>query len=470
MTLIIQTPPSVAPLGDAVICESETYCADATAASYSSLLWTTNGDGTFDDASAEDACYTPGTGDIALGVAGLCLTAEPVDPCTVAAQECLTLTIGQVQQLEIPAGWSGISSFIQPFEADIETVMDPALNDLVIMYNPLNGIFAPDYSINTLSNWNSEDGYVIKLENAVTLNICGNPLTGNSVNLTAGWNLVPVPVKGDVAVADAVASIAGELVIVKEVAGYLMYYPAYGINTLQVLESGKAYFIRVNADCTITFPEPVLKLGLINPKPERKNVTPWNEVLPTPGTHIFVFTRDALAEISVGDVIGAFDQEGICAGWVEVTDAGKEVALSVNAYDKYGKEGPGMEDGEQVTFKVYRPSTNEVGILDPGDEYLFGEHGLSVVKSSQMNQVIVAEKQQPQVYPNPTRGLVNIYFPTDRNASFDLQLLNMYGERIKDFNQQHGTVKLNLSDYPVGVYLLKITRHNITHIEKLVIQ
>ena len=93
MMLYIQWLPTADAGADATICEDGTYTlADATAANYSSLLWA-GGDGTFDDATTLNPVYTPGTGDIAAGTVDLCLTAEPIDPCTVAATDCMTLTI-----------------------------------------------------------------------------------------------------------------------------------------------------------------------------------------------------------------------------------------------------------------------------------------------------------------------------------------------------------------------------------------
>ena len=49
--------------------------SEATATDYAGLLWTTSGDGTFDDDALLNATYTPGTGDIGNGLVTLTLTA-----------------------------------------------------------------------------------------------------------------------------------------------------------------------------------------------------------------------------------------------------------------------------------------------------------------------------------------------------------------------------------------------------------
>lgn len=59
----------------AEICEDETYTSSAEAENYESLMWTSNGDGSFDDETIEMATYTPGSEDIVNGIVQLTLTA-----------------------------------------------------------------------------------------------------------------------------------------------------------------------------------------------------------------------------------------------------------------------------------------------------------------------------------------------------------------------------------------------------------
>ncbi len=65
---------------------------------------------------------------------------------------------------------------------------------------------------------------------------------------------------------------------------------------------------------------------------------------------------------------------------------------------------------------------------------------------------------------------MNIYFPDDSRADFSIELMDIYGDHIRNYENNPGEIRLDFSEYPVGVYLLKITRSNITYIEKLVIQ
>jgi hypothetical protein len=69
-----------------------TYCKDiaeiplhGTSSNYSSVAWTTSGDGTFSTTTALNSIYFPGTSDRNTGWVNLYLTASPVSPCSNSA-------------------------------------------------------------------------------------------------------------------------------------------------------------------------------------------------------------------------------------------------------------------------------------------------------------------------------------------------------------------------------------------------
>ncbi|MBE0637488.1 MAG: T9SS type A sorting domain-containing protein, partial [Bacteroidales bacterium] len=92
--LSIQRQPIVFAGNDGYICGNSSYQLEqATAEHYSSLLWTTSGDGIFGNATSISTTYTPGPTDIFVGFAAICLTVEPVNPCFVSAIDCLSIEI-----------------------------------------------------------------------------------------------------------------------------------------------------------------------------------------------------------------------------------------------------------------------------------------------------------------------------------------------------------------------------------------
>lgn len=83
---------------DAEVCSNDSYnlsSGETGASSYSAseILWTKNGDGSFDDAKSINATYTPGENDIANKSVTLTLTAQPLSPCSEEYTDEMTLTI-----------------------------------------------------------------------------------------------------------------------------------------------------------------------------------------------------------------------------------------------------------------------------------------------------------------------------------------------------------------------------------------
>jgi type IX secretion system substrate protein len=93
LTLTVQDDPEADAGQDGILCETGQYTLSGIAANEQSTLWTSNGDGSFDDASLLTATYSPGTNDIANGTVVLTLTAHSIAPCTVDVSDDMTLTI-----------------------------------------------------------------------------------------------------------------------------------------------------------------------------------------------------------------------------------------------------------------------------------------------------------------------------------------------------------------------------------------
>lgn len=249
----VTSTPSGFAGANATICEDVTIMVMGEAMNHCGVFWQTNGLGYFDDPNSLNATYYPSPLDILIGEVELCLTALPCDPCTVASTDCLIFTLNRIQTITIPAGWSGISGFPEPFESDIEFIMSPAIQELIMMYNLEGETFFPEEEINTIINWDRLSGYVIKTTGATQITICGADPADKTLQLTAGWNLIPVLSETDLPIADIFAPVMEHLVIIQEVAGVDLFYPEFGISTLNTLKSGKAYFVKVSADCTVTF-------------------------------------------------------------------------------------------------------------------------------------------------------------------------------------------------------------------------
>jgi hypothetical protein len=264
-----------------------------------------------------------------------------------------------------------------------------------------------------------------------------------------------------------------DIEIVKDVAGSGVYWPELNVNSLGAVDPGKAYYVKANQAGTIIYP--ILtdnSTGIIVERSEFRNNTPWNDVVNTLASHIVAFAGDALTLLETGDVIGAFASSGICAGMAEYNDGEFAIALMQN--DIYTEQADGFADGEKISFKLFRPSTNQVCDLevayDPNLDCSgnFHSNGLSVITGLKLSATGVEgmENGEISIYPNPSSGEFVI---GGILGSSQIEVSTSAGLLISS-HQVNDDKAFNLSKLPKGMYLIKITNDNGTTILKLVLR
>ncbi len=100
LTVNVNLEPEVVVGEDATICVNEIFTATAQATNYTSILWSTSGDGYFLNENAPETSYYPGQGDKANGQVNLTFTAQPLSPCQQEATDVIELTIYQYPSVD----------------------------------------------------------------------------------------------------------------------------------------------------------------------------------------------------------------------------------------------------------------------------------------------------------------------------------------------------------------------------------
>ena len=138
-------------------------------------------------------------------------------------------------------GWSGISSYVIPVDPAVVDIFASVVDELVILQN-FDGMYWPSAGVNTLINWNDHAGYQVKMETAQQVTFSGPMQDNLTVNLAEGWNYLPVVNACDNLVEDLFGSVIDHVQIVKEIAGGKIYWPQFGVNTLEKSCSRKSLF------------------------------------------------------------------------------------------------------------------------------------------------------------------------------------------------------------------------------------
>nr|NQU93688.1 T9SS type A sorting domain-containing protein [Bacteroidota bacterium] len=409
---------------------------------------------------------------------------------------------GAVHVVQLAEGWSGISSYVIPDDASVENLFAPVQNSMVILQN-YAGMYWPTAGVNTLINWDDRAGYQVKMEDAQQVTFSGTMQENLTANLTIGWNYLPVLNACDNQVEDLLSSIVDHVQIVKDVAGWGVYWPQFGINTLEEINPGKAYFVLVDEDVSLEFPEctptdmtPIPAFPLEGEgDPTRMGVTKLTQELegglqggtplllqekglgdevPTPITHIIAIPKESTSGLYDLDIIRVYSNSGQCYGAVQYQN--QNLVLTIFGDDPTTAQIDGMIAGETMQFRAFNPEIQKEFLLElefddlmPHGEY-FVNHGLSAVKSLEATGMNDWSQSglSVSVYPNPSHGLFNIQFG-ENIQDFSWAIMNIHGSVIASGESVHN-FSINLSSHPKGIYYLKISVGGLLCVEKLVLQ
>jgi len=376
------------------------------------------------------------------------------------------------QNLDLPAGWSGISSFVDPAWPNLDSLLVDVYDDLIIMQN-FSGILWPSEGVNTLHEWNTQEGYKIKFEAPVTINLRGLDAADRTVDLAAGWNYLPVLSQCHTLSQEIHNQLGSKLTVIKEIAGPQVFWPEYGISSLGQLAPGTAYMMLLTEAATISFPD-CTKSTFENKTNVEVPLNPWGKVALSPNTHLVCVLAEAFDKFKQGDIIGAFDGKGNCIGFSEIKDPGQNLALVVFGDDPSHLTNQELIEGQNMQLKVFVAKRNETVSLFPAyelsmpDAGVFKTDGMSVIKSLDFTSDLTPDTfiHNLSIFPNPSNGIVYVQ---GIRGDLEVSVFNNMGERLVQ-KRVFGDGEIHFNDLPKGIYMLRISNGEHTYFEKLVLQ
>ncbi len=380
----------------------------------------------------------------------------------------ITFTSEVYQEIDLPAGWLGISSFIVPENPDVEILL-AGIEDYMEIILRFGGFYWPPQNINLFGDWNAYEGYKIKMNQGALLEVFGSPAEPE-VAFSAGLHYLPVLSAVPVDASDVFDPVGNSLLFAFNIQEGLIYWPQGQLYTLETLEPGIGYLVRLLQPATFSFAgknavNPQSTVPLVNP-------TNWNDPLNTGIAHIISVSASALASIEAGDVIGVFASDGVCVGMSAYKGYETNLAMVAWGDDFTTISTDGLTENAALHFRLYRPSTGQQADLtatfDPAfNTGQFEENGLSVIQTLKVGSLSVNSNNQlpVSIYPNPSDG--KFLIATDIKATvnvFDTKGQIVYSGTLD------GDTQLDLSALSRGVYYLKISTNELQLVEKIVIR
>jgi hypothetical protein len=448
-------------------------------------LWqqsTTSAVADFSDIAGSDAAdYQPGAITQNTWFRRLARAACKPDWSQAVVSNVIFIQTDFVQEVEIPAGWSYISSYIQPKDPAVANMFADitAANNLTILTG-VNGIYAPaPFFINTLGNWDYTKGYKIKMVAQDELAVVGDTLTDKTLTFSAGTHIIPVLTDHSVVLADVIENPQAKVNYMLDLSGNKVFWPGGNIYTLTELEPGKGYLTNFGQSTTITYPD--MTFSELKTKPFAAPLSgPW-PIARTGNVHLISISAEAINQLENANYIGAFNSEGNCVGYAEISGATENILLTVYGDDLMTDENDGLEEGESISLQGFSYSSDKETPLQAewnpafaSVDGLFAGEGLSQITAFKAGAIAGSESSdlaQVMVYPNPAKDVFTIT-PTGFKTLSGLaaSLITADGRPVKTFTLSGEKTTVDISGLQPGVYLLRIAVDENVVVKRIVVQ
>jgi len=280
----------------------------------------------------------------------------------------LSLYINVNQTIGIPYGWSMISINIVLDNYDFEAVLNPIIEDLIIVKDYLGSAYLPEFNFNGIGDVNNSEGYQVKLQSAQILPLNGEYIypENHPLNIPSGWSIISY-LRTQPALADlALSPIESNIVMAKNYLG-MVYMPEFNYNGIGDMVPGEGYQIKLNEPDTLVYLANNMEYRMSS-MPIVDTKTSWCETpIPTDNNMTVVIPEVAWDNLPSKDIeIIAYDALGQVVGCARYSTPVTVITLWGN--DERTSNKDGMYISEHTSFKVLENSKSKDLIIQNWSE------------------------------------------------------------------------------------------------------
>jgi len=373
-----------------------------------------------------------------------------------------------IQTVSIVSGWSIISTYIDPFEASLDSVFAPVLTEVVIVKDWNGLVFWPQFGLNAIGSLTIGGGYQAKFVTAQNLDVTGTALVPENtpVSIPAGWSIIGylrnTPGNAEV----MFSTIVSDLTIAKNGSG-LVYWPFFGLNAIGNLIPGEGYQLKLVNGVTLYYPAngPVSLA-------KQSNITCnyYTHSINTGDNMTVAFPIASWNVIpNMGDEIGAFNADGSLIGSAVFTN--NHTVLTIWGNSIHHLDDDGAESGEQVHFRLYSSDNNreteiEIDRWESGDD-IYKTNEIAIAgNASYMEDLMTAI-----AYPNPAKETLTVQLTSANANVIDLKIFNAVGVLIENQRTENKPgddvlIQINTSEYTSGSYYFTVNAGTSVYMDR----
>ena len=368
-----------------------------------------------------------------------------------------------MQTLNLVAGWSIISIYIDPTEPALDSVFAPVINDVTIVKDGFGVVFWPAFNLNLIGDFTTGYGYQINMVATQTVNVYGTALVPENTPLTfpAGWSIIGYLRNSAANMETIFSPIVSEIIIIKNGTGQV-YWPIWGLNAIGDMIPGQGYQAKMNSAQTFSYPAngtlaPTSKQTILQPVNYKHNInTGSNMTLGIPANAWN--NRPAM-----GSEVAVYNQAGVLCGSSVYSNS--NMAITIWGDDELTANPEAMLSGNEFKVVLWDALTKQESNLTieayESGNGLFAKDAIAVVAS------IDNESAMLQNFPNPATSYTEIEFSVSEDGFVNLSIYNSIGELVQVVANETMTkgdhkVFVDTENLTSGVYFYSLTTTSTT--------
>ena len=369
------------------------------------------------------------------------------------------------QTIALSQGWNLVSGRVDPLDRSMEDVFSANESEIVLVKDGAGAMFYPEFSINAIGEWESKSGYMVYARSGHALEISGDGLAPTSpIALDAGWNMVAYLPTAAMSAPTAMATIADEVVLVKNGAGQV-WMPEFNVNTIGLLQPGRGYQVHVASPSTLVYAEGAGKTGGAGQYAHASA----DQADPSGALASNATVLVLLPEHEDGVLVEA-RSGSLVVGHGTVED-GKAVVVIEGDDDLTPEVIEGARIDEELTLSLSGGASGQTltasyeNLLNGGveDRLLYGPDRVWIaeVRSVGTDSEMPVNFELQQNYPNPFNPTTTIVYALPDEAHVTLEVFNAMGQRVRvlvDQSQVAGThrIEFEADGLPSGIYFYRL--------------
>ena len=360
-------------------------------------------------------------------------------------------------------GWNTISSNIVPTEKNMLNIVAPIADEVIIIKNGASETALPTYGINNIGNWNELEGYQIKVSEATNFILDGQAVNSSvTIPIKEGWQIIPYYPTQSQDIAQALASIEPQIIMVKDNWGNT-YIPDLDINNIGDAQPNQGYLLNASAATSLVYNN---FHSTDHPSTtQRKAITKYQHFVGSrrnTGNNASLLLPKSVSNkfLTTNDEIGIFTKGGLLCGAGIVTNEHLVITIwgddpSTDLKDglfneesfiiKHWNSTTLQEQELAATFKVENP------VYKSNDIYVI--HDLTIATPTKTAPNLTAT-----LFPNPTAQKCTIQLKEKASADITGVVVNRNRQVVKQLLIQQGAIAthIDLGSYPTGVYWIQL--------------